>query len=326
MKTFARRSLVEFGTTDHDLQTYVADGRIERIRHGHYAASQEWRDAYVEERQRALALAATDAATDPPVTCRATAAAVHGLPLFRIRDDGVAHLLTGDDGSGTRSATVVRHRDRWDGENVEIDGVRATTLVRTVFDVARTASLAAGLACADAAIHRVAATDRFHVVDEEKSEQFRDELRALIGGYPGARGITNARFIADVMDPRADSPGESVSRLYLIQSGIDDVGLQVPVTGATGRHYFVDFEIQGVLGEFDGAAKYQNPDMREGRTPEQIVIDEKRREDDIRGVSGQRLIRWTFEELSSRSAFLAFLGRSGIHPRQRTRFIRTDMK
>src|SRR5690606_34404196 len=209
-----RRSLVEFGTTDHELQTFVADGRIERIRQGHYASSRDWRDAYVEERQRALALAATDAATDPPVACRATAAAVHGLPLFRIRDDGVAHLLTGENGSGTRSGSVVRHRDRWDGESVDVDGVRATTLVRTVFDVARTTSLAAGLACADAAIHRVAATDRSHVIDQEKSEQFRDELFELIALHAGTRGITKARFVAEHMDPRADSPGESLSRLY----------------------------------------------------------------------------------------------------------------
>jgi len=326
METYARRLLVEHGTTDHELHAFVAGGRIARIRQGHYASSHEWRDAYVEERQRALAHAATEAATDPPVVCRATAAAVHGLPLFRIRDDGLAHLLTGDTGSGTGSGSVMRHRDRWDGESMEIDGVRATTLVRTVFDVARTAPLAAGLACADAAIHRVSATDRFHEFDVEKAERFRDELCALIAGHPGARGITKARFVAEFMDPRADSPGESLSRLYLIQSGFDAVGLQVPVTGLTGRHYFVDFEIQGVLCEFDGAAKYQNPEMRGGRTIEQIVIDEKRREDDIRAASGKRVIRWTSEDLASRATFLAVLGKNGIHPRQRTRFPRTDTK
>ena len=326
METYARRSLVEHGATDHELRAFVTAGRIERIRQGYYAHPHEWRDAYIEERQRALALATTDAAAEPPVVCRTTAAAVHGLPLFRIRDDGIAHLLTGDKGSGTRSGSVVRHRDRWDGESVEVEGVRVTTLVRTVFDVARTAPLAAGLACADAAIHRASATDRFHVFDQEKAEQFRDELLVLIARHPGARGITKARFVAEFMDPRADSPGESVSRLYLIQSGFDRVGLQIPVTGITGRHYFVDFEVDGALGEFDGAVKYQNPETRGSRTMEQVVSDEKRREDDIRAASGKRVVRWTFEELTSRAAFLAFLGKNGIHPRQRTRFIRTDTK
>jgi hypothetical protein len=325
MDTFARRTLIESGTTDHEIRAFIAGKKLERIRQGRYARPKEWREAYVEERQRALAHSATEAAVEPPTVCRVTAAALHGLPLFRIRDDA-AHLMTGDTGSGTRSGSVRRHRDRWDGETEEIDGVRATTLVRTVFDVARTTPLATGLACADAAIHRVAATGRTHETDEEKADRFRDELRGLVGLYRGARGVTNARFVTEFMDPRADSPGESVSRLFLAQSGYGDVALQIPVTGRAGRRYFVDFDIEGTLGEFDGAVKYLNAETRGGRTIEEVVMDENRREDDIRAATGLRLIRWTNTEIRSRATFVRFLRENGIHPRERTRFVPTNTK
>ncbi|WP_156761939.1 hypothetical protein [Microbacterium karelineae] len=325
MDTYSRRDLVGDGVSDRRLRVEVAQGRAERIRNGHYASRAAWRDAHVEERQVALARAATDAARTPPVVCRATAAAVHGLPLFRHRDSA-AHLLSGDRGTGTPSAAVTRHRDRWDGDFVEVDGIRVTTLARTVFDVIRTTRVPTALACADAAIGRVSRIADSRGIDEEAAHEFRADLGLLIADHPGARGVKQARLVVELMDPRADSPGESASRLYAVQLGFTDIVVQREVRVATGARYRVDFEIDGVLGEFDGEVKYRDREMRRGRSVEQVVLDEKRREDEIRAATGQRMIRWTNREIRSRSTFDAFLRDHGIHTRQSTRSARAHMK
>jgi hypothetical protein len=38
--------------------------------------------------------------------------------------------------------------------------------------------------------------------------------------------------------------------------------------------------------------KYADKELLGGQTPAQRVISEKRREDDVRGVTGDRIVRW----------------------------------
>lgn len=311
METLARSSLIDLGSTDDQLRASVQDGALQRVRRGHYAQVESWRSAYVEERQRALAQAATRSARTPPVMCRATAAAMHGLPLFRLEDERV-HVLAGHGGSGTQSDAVIRHREHTDGSFVVCDGVRVTPLVRTVFDVARTARPETALACADAALRRVSRPQRTRQVDEAASREFCEQFRQVIAEHPGARGVKQARRIGELMDPRADSPGESVSRLYLVQLRVRAFAVQRPVMVASGRTYWVDFEIQGVFGEYDGAVKYRDREMRGNREPEQVVFEEKVREDEIRAATSRRFIRWTSSEIRSLATYARFLTDNGI--------------
>ena len=61
------------------------------------------------------------------------------------------------------SRDVVRHHLPLESPDVEVvDGLRVTTLERTVYDVIRTASLETAVVCFDAALRRVAWDERAH--------------------------------------------------------------------------------------------------------------------------------------------------------------------
>ncbi|MFT4234376.1 MAG: hypothetical protein QM607_05170 [Microbacterium sp.] len=119
-------------------------------------------------------------------------------------------------------------------------------------------------------------------------------------------------------DARAESPGESIARLYLYDLRRGPVELQVRVPGPQGTVFEVDMEFCGVLAEFDGAVKYSRTEFLRGRTPEQVVLDEKRREDWIRGSTGKRMIRFGTPELADRDTFARYLSSLGIRPRRVT--------
>ena len=54
--------------------------------------------------------------------------------------------------------------------------------------------------------------------------------------------------------------------------------------------------------------------MRAGRKTEQVLMDEKHREDVIRGVTGWRPIRWGSEHIRDLDVFARRLQSFGIRP------------
>ena len=82
--------------------------------------------------------------------------------------------------------------------------------------------------------------------------------------------------------------------------------LQVPVAGPTGQTYFVDFGLAEVraFGEFDGKDKYLDVALRRGAPLEQVLLEEKRREDWIRGTTQWRFARWEDEHSATRRRWL----------------------
>ncbi|HUG50856.1 MAG TPA: hypothetical protein VLZ78_07660, partial [Terrimesophilobacter sp.] len=78
--------------------------------------------------------------------------------------------------------------------------------------------------------------------------------------------------------------------------GLPRPELQVPIVGDSGRVWIVDFWWPefNLIGEFDGHRKYTDPEFLRGRTPEQAVIDEKDREDDLRAAH-HGMSRWDWD-------------------------------
>ncbi|WP_162893273.1 type IV toxin-antitoxin system AbiEi family antitoxin domain-containing protein [Microbacterium halotolerans] len=310
--THSRSDLTRSGVSDRALREALRSGQLLRIRNGHFVDAGKWESAHPEQKEVAAARAAQRDAHGRHVFSHATAAALHGLPLFRHRP-GRPHVMIGNDTLSGTSPAVARHHDLWDGETTERDGLLATTLVRTTFDVLRTCRAETAVACIDAAMRRVALQEDRRI-DHHRAEEFRDEVIRLIRTATGKRGVKQARELTAFADPRAESPGESVSRMYLARLGFDGIEQQVPITAPNGRTYTVDFRVSGVLGEFDGARKYIDRGMRGGRSVEQVVLDEKRREDWIRARSGERLIRWTNQEITTPDHFLRFLRSINVWP------------
>ena len=120
--------------------------------------------------------------------------------------------------------------------------------------------------------------------------------------YP-ARGLRDWRL--RLADPRAESPGESLTRVACQRFGIPAPELQYHVLDSQGSligisdFYWDDFRH---LGEFDGKVKYESR-LRPGETPAECAIREKRREDAMRaGLRGMTRFMWS-DIMPSRVAY-----------------------
>lgn len=310
---FSRDELRERGVSDAELRKAGADGGWCRIQPGVYIAREEWNSARPSDRHRFAILAAVDRARDAGgVVSHISAAVLHGLPLYRFRD-GPVHTTVPRASHPPSGRTIRRHTGALDAADaVIVDGIRCTSLERTVFDIACTQSREMAVSCADGALRRVAVTGRRF--DPDAQARWRDAMRERVEGARGRRGVRAAEWIVGFADGRAELPGESVSRLQLHRLGFRDLDLQVAVEGPRGFDYFVDIALPGArtFWEFDGEGKYRDGSMRRGRSVEDVLMDEKRREDWIRGVTQWRVCRGGFADIATPDALATRLTAFGV--------------
>ena len=177
---------------------------------------------------------------------------------------------------------VRRHTSPLDPEEVvELHGWPATTLARTVVDLARSVPFAQGVAAADAALRGLDPVLLLAALERE-------------AGWPG---VGRARRVVAFADGRSESAGESVSRVVLSERGLLPSDLQLPVRDGARLLGRVDFAWpeHRTLGEFDGRVKYGRL-LRPGEDVTEVVYREKLREDLLRDL-GWQVVRWTWADL-----------------------------
>ncbi len=166
-----------------------------------------------------------------------------------------------------------------------IDGQLTTSLARTVADLARTVPLNRAVAKADAGLRAGLARD---LLDEEAHRSLR------------RRGAGQLRFIAGFADHRAESPGESFSRLVIHQVKLPPPQPQYevvdPTTGEILARCDFGWEEHHTVGEFDGKIKYGRL-VEQGQASGDVVFAEKNREDLIRDL-GHEVARWINADLT----------------------------
>lgn len=277
-------------------------GELLRIAHGCYVAADRWESLRPIERHAVLVRAVAARIPAGHDVSHLSAAAIVGVPFLGTWPSKVHLTSTGQD-RRTTSATFVVHAD-FDVQSpgrlrFARSGFTITDLERTSMDLAMTMPF----------LHAVVALDRLLRMGADR----RDIAEGL--ARRGPRGRSRAQRSLAFADASADSPGESVARVRL-----DDYGAPTPVL----QHRFVEsgkpdivvdfwFPEQGIVLEFDGEAKYRDPAMLRGRTPEQAVIDEKYREDRLRAfadVHNVGRLRWT--DLWNELAFRSVLRRAGV--------------
>ena len=93
--------------------------------------------------------------------------------------------------------------------------------------------------------------------------------------------------------------------------------LQARFELAGGREAHADFfwREHRHIGEFDGAGKYRDPALLQGRTPEQVLLDEKDREDELRREVAA-FSRWRMPALRSPRALYDILTGAGLPARR----------
>ncbi|HEU4849394.1 MAG TPA: hypothetical protein VFS93_03195 [Terrimesophilobacter sp.] len=141
----------------------------------------------------------------------------------------------------------------------------------------------------------------------------REDLLAELAGVPIHQGVAKARRAIEFADGRADRPGESMSRVSIQRAQLTTPCLQQPLYGLSGRMWTVDFWWPefNVIGEFDGKWKYTDPAYMNGRTSQQVMLDEKDREDDLR-AAGHGFARWDWAVAISPTALRTRLVAAGV--------------
>ncbi|MFT4216555.1 MAG: type IV toxin-antitoxin system AbiEi family antitoxin domain-containing protein [Micropruina sp.] len=268
------RDLNAEGIGSSAIRRLVHEEKLTRVRRGGFVTADETAD------HRQLIDATMPRLSSGHVLSHASAAWLHGLPTEAA---ALSVVTVTKPGRGGNSVGPYLHRYRTplpDDDIETADGLERTTLARTVVDVGRCGDLGFAVAAADAALRRGLS---------------RDQLTAHLQ-VSRRHGIKRARIMAELADPRSESPGESLSRVAIWRLGLPAPAVQFEIA-IGGRTYRTDFAWPDlrVVGEFDGKVKY-GALLRPGESADDVVMREKRREADLR-AAGWWVVRWTYADV-----------------------------
>ncbi len=240
-----------------------------------------------------------------PIVSHISAAVLNGAPIIGPMP-GLIHVLC-TVAAGTRTEHRMRKHASSDlSTGIDRRGQLVVTgIPRTVVEVATDCSFTTAVGVADWALARG------HVT--------KDQLTALLDELSIRRGRTKALRVFEFADSRSGSPGESLSRVRVYESGFPTPVLQHRFEDADGLAGIVDFwwPEHNLIGEFDGVAKYVREELTHGKDIAQIVLDEKWREDRLRAL-GPRVTRWDWATAWSQYGLYAHLLKAGLPSSKRS--------
>jgi Transcriptional regulator, AbiEi antitoxin len=286
---FTTADLAAQGVSEKEVRTAIRSGAWVRLRTGVFVSAGDLAEIERTGRRRGLdALAVTTGLARPSaVLSGATAAWVWGLP--RPRQGAEIVQLTAPD-RWRRGPGWVMTRAALPDDEVTVRGAyRVTTAARTVVDVARAWPEIHAVAALDAALLRGLTT--------------REEVQRVLDRQLSVPGIPRAVRALALADGRAESWLETFGRLTFAALGLPPFVPQVELWAEGQLLKVADgwYADAALAVEFDGRVKYRRP--RYGRTPEDELWEEKRREDLLRSL-GVRFVRVTMADLGPRRAQL----------------------
>jgi hypothetical protein len=267
------------GLDAHDVRALVAEGEISALARGWYCLGQP---SSPEHRHVLTTRAFLRAHEGRALAGHHSALLVMELPTFRA-DLKVVRLSRRTPGSPR-----TRQNQRL-GRVVPIEAQGEDTVVPglAVVQHGLSAGPLSSLVAADAALRRGLLT--------------RADLNLAVGWVAGHPESANIAGFVDLADGRRESPGETrLAHLFHLMRMSVTPQFEISEVGV---HAKVDFKVDGemVVVEFDGLVKYgraaDEPDpFGRRRTPNQVVVDEKRREDAIRDL-GYEVVRVVWSDL-----------------------------
>ena len=283
----ASSQLARLGVAPRQVTGWVRQGLLVRLRRGAFAASGVWEEATPDQRYR-LTVAAVLLSRDDAAASHHSALALHGLPLWHV--DRRVVVLAADVSESRTSAGVRVTPLRALASRTEVDGLPTLAVADAVVTTA-SHCVEAGVVAGDGALH----------AGQCSLEELDDAVARLAGGL---RGTAMLRRAIDLLDPAAESPGESRTRIALTALGLP-VESQVEIRD--GRGWLVgrvDLLVAGrVVVEFDGAVKYGGHDGADA------LVAEKRREDRLREL-GYGVVRVTWSDLADPAQLRARIRRA----------------
>ncbi|MGA9870509.1 MAG: type IV toxin-antitoxin system AbiEi family antitoxin domain-containing protein [Rhodococcus sp. (in: high G+C Gram-positive bacteria)] len=280
------RQALDDGLTERELRRARTEQRLVRIRRGAYLRGEDFTQLDAVAQHRALARATAHASNPDAVLSHVSAAALHGLALWAVPLNKAHLTVNRAYGAKTARRRVLHATSFDDSEWVLVGECRATSVARTVVDLARSVDFERAVCVGDNALARKLVTF--------------DELRVAVDSAHHRRGAPAARRAVTFMTDRSESVGESRSRVLMKEAGLPMPLLNqwvfTPDGRCLGRVDFL-FPDTGVIGEFDGEGKYSEF-LRPGQTPRDVALAEKYREDRMREL-GWMFARWNWRELST---------------------------
>lgn len=285
------------------LRRRAVDGELVRVYGSFYARTSYWSSMSVLERYRCL-IRSISAFHPHWVFGGMTAAAIYGI------NDSTRHAYYLE-----RMVTLCSHqhdygriRHRYLIEHAQIpyvrhDGVRVTTIDRTIFDCARFYELPDALAVVEAALRQG------HVEKKHLLEYFR-----TASGHHRAQALAALRYASG----KTENGGEAFALGVMIQEGY-----MVPTLQMEFEHPFdssrvdrVDYAWRTASGklivaELDGRMKYRDETLYVNGSLPDTIIAEKEREERICLVADE-LIRFSFSDALYRDVLVAKLDKAGV--------------
>lgn len=294
---FTRAMARDCGYNDKQV-TAMVRGRVwGRFRRGYYTFVDIWNVLDERERHAVRSRAVLHSLGDDVALSHVSGLVAHGIDVWGCSLDRV-HVTRLDGDASRIEGDVVHHRGRVAAEDVvTVDGQRVLSPARCAIEYASTATSESALVSFDSALHRERC---------ERHDLF--EQFALVGSWPGMRHVHIPIRLAS---GRSQSVGESRGFWLFWASGFPAPERQYEIVDANGEvRATCDWgwpELE-VFGEFDGELKYGRL-LRPGQDPGDVVFAEKRREDDIRDITGGRMFRLVWADLERPRVTVARLGR-----------------
>lgn len=294
---FTRAMAGDCGYTDKAVTAMVRARVWHRFRRGYYSFTDIWTTLDDRERHLVRCKAVLHSIGPDVALSHGSGLVAHdietwGSPLTRVdvtRLDGDSSRIEGD---------VVHHRGSVrESDIVMVDGMKVLRPARCAVEYASTVSSESAFVAFNSALHRGRC---------ERQDLF-DEF-ARLGSWPGMRHV---HLPVRWASARSQSVGESRGFWFFWTWGLPAPERQYEIRDESGiLRATCDWawpELD-MYGEFDGKIKYGRL-LRPGQDPGEVVFAEKQREDEVREITGGRMIRLVWEDYDRPRVTLARLER-----------------
>lgn len=292
---FTRLEAKAAGYADREVTRMVRQRSWTRIRRGAYVFTDSWAQLDSVGRHRVRSSAVLRSLGDAVALSHVSGVVRHGIDIWGLPLDKI-HVTRLDGGPGRIEGDVIHHEGFWtDADVVTVDGERVLRPDRCVLEAASRAGGEVCLCLLDSGLR-----SRAFSVDELRRRY------SLMQHWPFMHRVAP---LVPLADGRSGSIGESRGRWLFRAVGLPAPVLQYEVQRPDGSIAGITdwaWPAHGAFGEFDGRIKYGRL-LRPGQEPGDAVFAEKRREDELRELTGNTMIRliWTdFDQAAETSARL----------------------
>jgi len=276
---FTRAEALDTGSRDQDLIGAVRSKVLVRFRRGYYTYADLWTGLDEVGQHLVRARAVQHSLGSSAALSHVSGAVAHGIAVWGV-DLSRVHVTRLDGGAGRVEGDVIHHVGTAgpDGPE-EVDGLRLFPADRCVVEAGTVATSEQALVLFDSFLH----------LGLGEHHDLRKRFEAMCW-WPRTRHLHLPIRMADA---GADGPGESRGRWLFRASGLPAPTLQYKVLRSNGTVAGTSdwaWRDYGLLGEFDGRVKYGRL-LKPGESPGDAVFREKRREDELREITGWPMIR-----------------------------------